>query len=115
MVFYNKARNFVERLRKLPDIQKKIIFFTIIIISVLILGFFEVMLTKKNIASISHSLKSISIPKLDIPSNNMAPGFDINKLNPNNLEELIQNLNLEDVSEYSDEIYNREILQDNND
>jgi|SRR3989338_3353913 len=67
MGFYDKIKNFVLTLQRLPEHQKRIIFFVLIAILVLAMGYLEILLTKKNIARVSQSLQSFEIPQTNIP------------------------------------------------
>ena len=66
-----KIKNFISELQKLSEEKKKIIFFTVVIASALILGFFGVISTKNNMAKISKSLKSINFPRVDMYDANL--------------------------------------------
>lgn len=65
----SKIRDFVLKLQKLPEIKKKVIFFTVMGVVVLLMLFVEVILTKRNISQISQSLHSINLPSIEIPRN----------------------------------------------
>ena len=67
--FRLKIKNYVLKLQSLPEDKKKIIFFAIMIVSFLIVGFFGVISTKKNISKIGESVKSINFPKIDLSGN----------------------------------------------
>jgi len=66
---YEKIRNLIVKLQVLPENQKKIIFFTIIIISALVMATFGIMATRNNISKIGDSIKSMDISQFKIPEN----------------------------------------------
>lgn len=80
MPFFEEIRELVLRLRSLPENQKKIILFTIIIVSALIIGFFTVISTNENIKKIGKSIDLIDFPKIDIYQEN--PDLQGKKLIP---------------------------------
>lgn len=59
-------QEYIKKLRALPETQKKVIFFTIMIISALIMGFFAVKSTKNSFTEIGESIKSTDFPKIEI-------------------------------------------------
>ena len=59
--------DFVIKLRALPENQKKIIFFVAIGISIVVIGIYEIILTKNNIAKIGASVSGLEFPKFDMP------------------------------------------------
>lgn len=65
-VLFDWVKEFVAKLRSLPENQKKIILFTVIIIVGLIIGFFNIISTKRNISKIGQSLKSFDVLKTEI-------------------------------------------------
>lgn len=88
----------IAKLQNLPEGRKKVVFFIVMGIVVLVALFFGIVLTKKNISTIGRSLKQISFPKIDIPEQKFeVPGA--NNLNLNKLEEAFKNLDLGNVSE----------------
>lgn len=103
----DKVKNFIIKLRSLPEVQRKFIFFTIMAIIIMIAIFLGTMLTKKNIAQIGESLKSLNFPKMEISK----PDFGKLELGGGNLnsEELmgaLESLNFENTSESSNEVLN---------
>lgn len=99
-----KVRNFVLNLRNLSENKKRFIFFTVIAIVILVMGFFEIILTKNNIATIGKNLKQVSFPKIDIPAiDSKMPSID--SIDINELENSLQNLNLENTSKSDEEIF----------
>ncbi len=81
MDFYDRVSNSISRLQDLPERQRKAIFFTVIIISALIVGFFIVISEKNNISKIVESTKSINLPEFNIDNSNTS----INDINMNAL------------------------------
>lgn len=72
-------RKYIKKLQALPEGKKKIIFFTVVVISVLILGFFYIQSTVKNLSKIGESFKSVDLPKLDMPQPDInLPDIEIN-------------------------------------
>ena len=63
-----KIINYLEKLRALPDKQKKIILWTIVIILALGFGFFWIKTTISRFAKIEESIKKIDIPLINISS-----------------------------------------------
>lgn len=59
-------KKFIENLRALSDMKKKIILFSIVIISGIIMGYFWVKSTVQRIDSINMELGKINFPSLDI-------------------------------------------------
>ena len=62
-----KVHEYIKKLQGLSDPKKKIIFFAVIIVSGLILGFFWVKSTGNNLAKIGNSLQAVNLPKIDLP------------------------------------------------
>ncbi len=60
-------KEFIAKLQNLPETKKKIIIFTVVIISALIMGFFWVTSTASKISQLGESLKSVDLPKIDLP------------------------------------------------
>lgn len=79
MDFYNKIRNFIVKLQNLSDKKKKIILFSIIAISAIILLFFNIKSTGNSISKIGESVKTIDFPTIDFSEPNS--NFQNNELN----------------------------------
>lgn len=60
-------KEFLEKLRALPESQKKVIFFAVIIIAALIIGFFQIRATVKNVSKIQQSIGEIKFPEFIPP------------------------------------------------
>lgn len=60
--------SYIEKLRTLPDKQKKIILWTIVVILALGLGFLWFKTTVTRFAKIEEAVKKIDIPSIDLPS-----------------------------------------------
>ncbi|OGZ70100.1 MAG: hypothetical protein A2904_00370 [Candidatus Staskawiczbacteria bacterium RIFCSPLOWO2_01_FULL_33_9] len=54
--------NYIEKLRALPDKQKKIILWTIVIILALVMGFFWIRSAINSFSKIEESIKKVNIP-----------------------------------------------------
>ncbi len=70
-----KLQESIKKLQALPEAKKKIIFFTVMSISAVILLFFLFQSTKSNLSKIVESVKSVDLPKIDFPqgaSNNLS-------------------------------------------
>src|SRR3989344_3350709 len=76
---YNKIRNSIVKLQNLPEKQKKIILFAVIVISAMILLFFNIKATKNAILKIGTSVASINLQNIDIGASNS--NFQTNRLN----------------------------------
>ncbi len=63
-----KNRNFIEKLRALPEHHKVLIIALVVTVSGLILGFFWVESAAKSISAIGGSFKTIDLPKIDLPN-----------------------------------------------
>ncbi len=63
-----KIRGFIVKLQNLSEAKKIIIIFVVVAISALIMGFFWIKSTENNISRMGESLKSINLPKIDIPN-----------------------------------------------
>lgn len=74
---------FIEKLQQLPEVKKKVIFFTVMVLVVLMMLFVEFILTKRNISKISKSLQSINLPSIEIPHNEISQVQDLLN-NPDN-------------------------------
>ncbi|MEK7664183.1 MAG: hypothetical protein AAB340_01955 [Patescibacteria group bacterium] len=98
MGFSDKVRNLVEKLQQLPEIQKKIIFFTVMTVFVIFMVFFELILTKNNIASINQSLKSLTFPEINIPDFNERNIAGSNMSDLEKVGESLQNINTDNSS-----------------
>ena len=60
--------NFITKLQGLPDKQKKIVLWTIVVILTLVMGFFWFKATISRFAKIEESIKKIDIPSINISS-----------------------------------------------
>src|SRR3989338_6628805 len=67
MGIFEKIRNFILKLQALPEARKKIVFFSVMSVFVLLIGVLGVFFTKGNIKKIGESMGSIDLPKIDIP------------------------------------------------
>ena len=62
---YEKIKNFVSKLRSLPEKDRKTILFSIIAIVALALVFFNTLSTKRNVAKIQESIHSLQPSSFD--------------------------------------------------
>jgi len=69
MRIFNNIKDFIAKLQVLPEKKRKIIFFTIIIISAIILIFPGIYLTKLHFLKITQSLQSIKVPEINVHAN----------------------------------------------
>ena len=95
-----KAENAIEKLQSLPEGKKKVIFFIVMGFIVLIMIFFAVLLTKRNIGMVSRSLGSLSFPKIDTRGSDKSviPGFNLNRVTSSGLEGVLKEFNMDDTS-----------------
>jgi len=74
-----KLKNFLEKLRNLPDNRKKIILWVIVIAVGLTMGFFWVNGAIKSLSKIPEATKSIKFPDIKFPDMPSMPSLDILK------------------------------------
>ncbi len=62
-------RDFIKKLRGLPEIERKIIFFVVMGLAVIIVGYFAFQSMKAAVAGISNSIQSVHVPQIlpDVP------------------------------------------------
>lgn len=63
-----KIRNFILKLQNLPDAKKKIILVTAVVLFAVIMGFFWIKSAAYDISRLGNSLKSVDLPKIDMPN-----------------------------------------------
>lgn len=63
--FADKIKDFAVKLQNLPENQKRIVFFAVIGISILIAGIIQIQITKNNILKLNKSLKSMNLPSIE--------------------------------------------------
>ena len=91
----------IKKLQELPEVRKKVIFFTIMIISTLIMGAFTVKSTINNLAKIEESVKSVDLSEMGMPKLQIdTPDNGINNININKLEE--NKLEIQDQNIYQE-------------
>jgi len=64
MTFRERCKNFLEKLRNLPEKKKKIILWTIVVILGLFMGFFWMKETISGVSEISKEVQSVKISQL---------------------------------------------------
>lgn len=110
-----RIRNFVLKLQGLPETQKKIAFFLVMALVALFIGFFGIIITKKNIVSISQSLKALNFPKIGIPNDKYSDDIQNILNNPETIKTVgsaLDNLGqvqTTDWKTYTNDQYNFEI------
>lgn len=57
-----KARSAAEKLQNLPEEKKKIVFFAIIVIAILVIGTIQIQIMKKNFFNLNKSFNSMNLP-----------------------------------------------------
>jgi hypothetical protein len=62
-----KIRNFFTKLQNLPDSKKKIILFTIVGATAMVMGFFWVREAKDNLFKLGAEVKKVKIPTYNMP------------------------------------------------
>ena len=72
-----KIRNFLEKLRALPEQQKKIILWTIVVVLAVTMGFFWVKGAINNFSKIGESIGKIDLPQIDLPDMPQMPDMSI--------------------------------------
>jgi len=101
-----KSRGFMTRLQNLPDSKKKVIFFAVMGVIVLVMVFIGLLLTKKGLSNIGQSLKNVNLPKIESPNRNeVALNLGINDLDFEKLGKSLENLSTEDWETYENSTY----------
>jgi len=85
MDLYDRILNTIKKLQNLPESHKKVIFFIVIAISTLILGYRLIISIENNITIISRSAKSISLPEFKINQPNI-DNIDVNNIDFSNID-----------------------------
>ena len=67
-----KLHEFIKKLQNLPDLQKKIILFAVVGVAAVIMGYFLVKSTARNIGKIAESAKSMDLPDLNLQSDEVS-------------------------------------------
>jgi len=76
-------REYLEKLRALPEVTKKIILWAIVAILAVVLGFFWVRSAMNNFSKMGESFGKIELPKVDLPAMPSVPDFSVlDKINP---------------------------------
>lgn len=83
--FPKKIADFIVNLQNLPENRKKIVFFAIIGISVLIAGIIQIQITKSNILKLNKSLKSMNLPNIETESLSLPANEDADILDNSQL------------------------------
>jgi hypothetical protein len=79
MDFAERNRIFLKKLRDLPEHQKKIILWTIVIILALIMGTFWVRSAAYNFLKIGGEIKNVKMPEINTPN---TPSLNILQTSP---------------------------------
>lgn len=66
MTFAERNRKFLEKLRNLPDKQKKIILWTVVIIAGILLGSLWVKSAVYNFSKIGENISKVNLPEIDL-------------------------------------------------
>lgn len=108
MKFNSGVSNFLAKLQSLPEPQKKIVFFIIMAISALVVGFFGVVTTKNNLLKLGSSMKSVNLPELNKPSDSRKseqdfkidmPDIGIGNVTPGDFSIMPEDIGLDNVTE----------------
>ncbi len=59
--------SYIEKLRALPDKQKKIVLWTIVVILVLIMGYFWIKSTVDKLNKLGESMGQVKLPEIQTP------------------------------------------------
>ena len=59
-------KNYVEKLRALPDKQKKIILWTVVVVLGLVMSFFWFKISMERFEKMEESIKKTDIPSIDL-------------------------------------------------
>jgi len=106
MNILEETKNLIRKLQSLPESRRQSIFFTVILISALIIGVFVILSTKKNLLRMRESFKSIPLSKIYVS------GPDFNDETKNQLINIPDIISIGNVS--SDETNNIFKSQNNN-
>lgn len=77
MDFGGKIRNFLEKLQGLPEKKKKIILWSVVSFSAIVMGYFWVNSVILAIPKIAQATSSIKMPAIDLPAFPKTPALDI--------------------------------------
>ena len=96
-----KIYQYIKKLQGLSDDKKKIVFFSIMALAILVVGLFGVISTKNGILKIRESAKSINIPKIDFNASDFGgdrPALNFNGIKPEDLGIVPGDTGIENVS-----------------
>ena len=65
--FKFKIKNYLEKLRALPDKQKKIVLWTIVSILVLVMGYFWIKSAADKLNKLGENVNQIKLPEIQVP------------------------------------------------
>jgi hypothetical protein len=86
MTIKEKIQNVLAKLQALPDTKKKIILFSIVGVCAIIIGYFEVQATRRDIEKIRTAVKSTNVPPIDFSTDpNRAPTLNLENIDLSSL------------------------------
>ncbi len=109
MKISEKIRNFIVKLQALPEAKKKIVFFSVMAIVVLIVGVWGFFATKNNIGKIGESVKNINLPKFDMPQDSGVSMPSVNGSQNQTADSSAKDLSTADWKTYANTEYGFEI------
>lgn len=118
-LYFVNIQEYIKKLRALPEPKKKVVFISVMTVSVLIIGFWGIISTKNGIEKIGQSATLINFPEeIDISDSQInTPDVEINDTTPNEPENIFQDQNVDTVTppstdnwqKYTNDTYGYEI------